>query len=186
MIQAFTQKNKIECSIFFERGQILPARQDVLWLVEQGNIRHLTWNEDGNRAILNFSGKGDLVGYPLSVVNPYHLECLTSVSLIPVPPHLWHENLEKIISHLQTTEELSNIIRKRGMIFRIWEFLFWLSKKFGKEVNEGTLIDLHITHQEISETLNTTRVTVTRQLQELEEQGKVLRCKRKLILPRRF
>ncbi|EAW42615.1 helix-turn-helix domain-containing protein, partial [Nodularia spumigena] len=61
-------------------------------------------------------------------------------------------------------------------------FLLWLSEKFGRDVEQGKLIDLNITHQEISEVLNTTRVTVTRLLQQFEEQGALLRYKRQIIL----
>ena len=58
----------------------------------------------------------------------------------------------------------------------------WLSEKFGRDVDKGKLIDLNVTHQDIAEVLNTTRVTVTRLLQQLEEEGTVLRHKRRIIL----
>lgn len=47
---------------------------------------------------------------------------------------------------------------------------------------KGKLINLKITHQEITEVLNTTRVTVTRLLQQFEQEGNLLRYKRKIIL----
>ncbi len=68
------------------------------------------------------------------------------------------------------------------MSLRLWQFLVWLSEKFGREVEQGKLIDLNITHQEISEVLNTTRVTVTRLLQQFEEEGALIRYKHRIIL----
>jgi len=41
----------------------------------------------------------------------------------------------------------------------VWQFLLWLSNKFGRELKQGKLIELVITHQEIADVLNTTRVT---------------------------
>jgi CRP-like cAMP-binding protein len=64
----------------------------------------------------------------------------------------------------------------------LWQFLLWLSEKFGRDLEQGRLIDLNITHQDISEVLNTTRVTVTRLLQKFEAQGKILRHKRSIVL----
>ncbi len=61
-----------------------------------------------------------------------------------------------------------------------------MSEKFGRDLEQGKLIDLNITHQDISDVLNTTRVTVTRILQQLlqqfEEEGKILRHKRSIVL----
>ena len=47
---------------------------------------------------------------------------------------------------------------------------------------QGKLIDIGVTHQEIAEVINTTRVSVTRMLQQFEEQGMLLRHQRRLIL----
>jgi CRP-like cAMP-binding protein len=46
-----------------------------------------------------------------------------------------------------------------------------LAKKFGREVAQGILIDLRLTHQEISEAMGITRITVTRLMCRLEEEG---------------
>jgi CRP-like cAMP-binding protein len=64
----------------------------------------------------------------------------------------------------------------------LWQFLLWLSERFGRNVEQGTLIELYITHQEIAEVLNTTRVTITKLLQEFETAGMLLRHQRRIIL----
>ncbi len=55
------------------------------------------------------------------------------------------------------------------------KLLTWLAKKFGREVASGNLIDLRLTHQDIADMLNSTRVTITRILTQLEEQGLIHR-----------
>lgn len=55
------------------------------------------------------------------------------------------------------------------------KLLSWLAKKFGRAVETGQLIDLRLTHQDIAEILNSTRVTITRVLTNLEERGLIHR-----------
>ncbi|MEH2435661.1 MAG: Crp/Fnr family transcriptional regulator [Nostoc sp.] len=166
----------------FSRREVIPLQNDVLWRIEHGAVRTLTWSEDGTFITLGYWGLGDLIGYPLSRVKPYQIECLTGVEISIVPPHLWHQDINALLSHIQQVENLLSIVHRKPISLRLWQFLVWLSEKFGRDVDKGKLIDLNITHQDIAEVLNTTRVTVTRLLQQLEEEGTVLRHKRRIIL----
>ncbi|OUL37094.1 replication/maintenance protein [Nostoc sp. T09] len=166
----------------FTRREMIPPRNDVLWRIERGAVRTLTWSEEGTFITLGYWGTGDLIGSPLSKVKPYQIECLTNVEISIVPPHLWYQDVTALLSHIQQAEELLSIVHCKPMSVRLWQFLVWLSRKFGREVEQGKLIDLNATHQEMAEVLNTTRVTVTRLLQQFEEEGTLLRQKRQMIL----
>ncbi|MHC5725553.1 MAG: Crp/Fnr family transcriptional regulator [Nostoc sp.] len=166
----------------FTRRELIPLQNDVLWRIDHGAVRTLTWSEDGTFITLGYWGLGDLIGYPLSRVKPYQIECLTGVEISIVPPHLWHQDINALLSHIQQAEDLLSIVHRKPISLRLWQFLVWLSEKFGRDVDKGKLIDLNVTHQDIAEVLNTTRVTVTRLLQQLESEGTVLRHKRQIIL----
>ena len=166
----------------FTRREMIPPRNDVLWRIERGAVRTLTWSEEGTFITLGYWGSGDLIGSPLSKVKPYQIECLTNVEVSIVPPHLWYQDVNALLSHIQQAEQLLSIVHCKPMSLRLWQFLVWLSGKFGREVEQGKLIDLNATHQEMAEVLNTTRVTVTRLLQQFEEEGTLLRQKRQMIL----
>jgi CRP-like cAMP-binding protein len=166
----------------FTRRELIPCDNDVLWRIERGAVRTLTWTEDGVFITLGYWGAGDLIGYSLSKVQPYQIECLTSVEVSIIPHQLWYRDIEAFLSHIKHSEELLSIVHLKPMSLRLGKFLLWLSEKFGRDVEQGKLIDLNITHQEISEVLNTTRVTVTRLLQQFEEQGALLRYKRRIII----
>ncbi|MBW4506911.1 MAG: Crp/Fnr family transcriptional regulator [Scytonematopsis contorta HA4267-MV1] len=166
----------------FTRREVIPARNDVLWRIERGAVRTLTWSEDGTFITLGYWGPGDLIGYPLSRVKPYQIECLTSVEVSVVPPQMWSQEVNALLSHIQQAEELLSIVHCKPISMRLWQFLVWLSEKFGRTVEQGKLIDLNVTHQEMAEVLNTTRVTVTRLLQQFEEEGTMVRHKRRIIL----
>lgn len=166
----------------FTRREIIPPKNDVLWRIERGAVRTLTWSEDGTYITLGYWGPGDVIGYPLSRVKPYQIECLTSVEASIIPPHLWHQYINNLFSHIQHSEELLSIVHRKPIALRLWQFLVWLSEKFGRSVEQGDLIEIHITHQEIAEVLNTTRVTVTRLLQQFETEEMLVRYKRRIIL----
>lgn len=165
-----------------ERRQLIPQNDKALWQIRRGSVRALTWDENGVYTTLGYWGTGDIIGYSLSRIQPYHLECITGVELTSVPASHLHENLDKLLSRIQRTEELVSIVNCKRVSTRVWQFLGWLSDKFGRDLQEGRLIDLHITHQEIADVLNTTRVTVTRVLRDLENEGKLKRHKRWLII----
>jgi CRP-like cAMP-binding protein len=65
---------------------------------------------------------------------------------------------------------------------RLWLLLQWLSQKFGRAIDGGILIDFQITHQDIADTLGTTRITVTKILNQLERDGLILRPRNKHIV----
>lgn len=169
----------------FSRNDCLPARQDILWSLEWGIVRTLTWNEEGASVTLGYWGAGDVVGQPLSGVYPYQIECLTSVEATSVPVEQWDRFIEGIIAHSQTTEELFSIVRSERVYSRLDKLVIWLANKFGRSVSQGILIDLRLTHQQIAELIGTTRVTVTKLLKELETEGKILRQQRHYIILRR-
>jgi CRP-like cAMP-binding protein len=166
----------------FSRRELIPPRQDILWRIERGAVRTVTWSEQGTLITLGYWGAGDLVGHPLSKVNPYQIECLTSVEMSILPSELWNQELEAMLLHIQQAEELLSIVHRKPVSLRLWQFLLWLERKFGRDVDQGRLIDLSITHQELAEVINTTRVSVTRMLQQFAEEGMLLRHERRLIL----
>lgn len=166
----------------FSRHELITSRQDVLWRIERGAVRTLTWSEQGTVITLGYWGAGDIVGYPLSRIKPYQIECLTSVEMSILPSELWYQELEAMLLQIQQTEELLSIVHRKPVSSRLWQFLLWLNQKFGRDVDQGRLIDLNITHQELSEVINTTRVSVTRILQQFQEEGILLKHERRLIL----
>lgn len=172
----------------FARKETIPARNDILWRIERGAVRTVTWAEDGTFITLGYWGPGDLIGSPLSKVQPYQIECLTSVEVSIIPSYIWHQNINALFIHIQHTEELLSIVHLKPISLRLWKFLVWLSDKFGRNIEQNKVIDLSITHQEIAEVLNTTRVTITRLLQQFEEEEVLLRSKRQIILrlPNKF
>lgn len=83
---------------FFERGELIPLENSVLWRIERGIVCASTWDEDGKSTILGYWGIGDIVGYPLSKVQPYHLECLNATEATIVSFEVLHQNIDALLS----------------------------------------------------------------------------------------
>ncbi|HEY9844870.1 MAG TPA: Crp/Fnr family transcriptional regulator [Candidatus Caenarcaniphilales bacterium] len=166
----------------FNRRDLVPLRSNYLWRIERGAARTLTCGEAGDLITLGLWGPGDVIGKPLSRINPYQIECLTSVEASLVPSQLWQQVLDTELRHAQQAEELLSIVHCKSADLCLMQLLLWLAQKFGCEVNQGKLITLRLTHQEIAETTGMTRVTVTRLLNQFEREGRIGRCRQHLIL----
>lgn len=166
----------------FSRYDLIPLQSNVLLRIERGAVRTLTWSEEGTIVTLGYWGEGDLVGQPLSNVQPYQIECLTGVEASLIPAHEWVQVLDAIFQHIQQVEEILYIVRQDSIHQRLLQLLIWLARKFAREVEQGQLIELRLTHQEIAEVIGTTRVTVTRLLSQLEQEGIIRRRRHFIVL----
>jgi CRP-like cAMP-binding protein len=158
----------------FGRRSHLPLESNYLWKIESGVVRTLTYLEDGTTVTLGLWGVGDIVGRGLSKTEPFEIECLTIVEATITP----FDRLSMsgvLLECIQQAEELMLIRSHRTIDVIIVKMLIWLAKKFGRTIETGELIDLRLTHQDIAELVGTTRVTVTRILLQLEEQGLIQR-----------
>ncbi|MFM7441527.1 MAG: Crp/Fnr family transcriptional regulator [Snowella sp.] len=159
----------------FDARTNLPQKANDLWKINSGVVRGYTWLEDGSVITLGLWGEGEGVSKTFAQIQPYQLECLTEVEAFLIPWQNSPENINILLSHIQSMQELV-IIRSHKTVETMLMALFnWLGKKFGKETSQGQLIDLRLTHQDISDILGTTRVTVTRLLNQLEKQGVIER-----------
>ena len=159
----------------FKSRSKLPLTPNSLWKIETGVVKTMTWLEDGTIVVLGLWGAGDIVGKALSKVEPYQIECLTQVEVTVLPGDGWHQVAEIILDYIQQAEELTVIRRYKRTDIMLVKLLIWLAKRFGREVEQGHLLDLRLTHQDLAEILGATRVTITRTLSQLEQQGLIER-----------
>ncbi len=167
---------------FFGARDFLTPTTDSLWQIESGVVRTWTRNRKNQHVVLGYWRAGEIVGQPLSQLNPYFMQCITTVKVSILPPMLLYRSLDTLVAQFQQTEELLSILHSHPIKARLWQFLIWLSQKFGRDVNQGRLIDLHLTHQEFAEALATTRVSITRLLQVFESEGRLKRHFKQLII----
>ena len=172
----------------FNRKDLLPLPPERMWKIERGVVRSQTLDEDGRAITLGFWGQGDLLGAPLCRMKPYHVECLTPVEISELPPGSCQlpDALDALLVHVWKSEEFLAIVQQRFVVQRLWGLLEWLAEEFGTATADGQMFDLRLTHQDMAETINATRVTVTRLLKQFEQAGKIrrVRYRYELLHPR--
>jgi hypothetical protein len=154
----------------FQRRETIPLNPNTLWQIETGVVRAATWGMGESMIPLGVWGSGDIIGAPLSRISPYQLDCLTDVTVCILPGDLPYPS-EALVSHSQQMEELLRMMHIGSIEQRLFKFLTWFGVKFGEETEEGRIIKVRLTHQEIAEMIGSTRVTVTRLLQKFQSEG---------------
>jgi CRP-like cAMP-binding protein len=176
-----SRPTSLQYTSFFPKGKHLPLKPELLWKLESGFVRTTTWDEEGEETTLGLWGTGDLVGRPLSQSSIYQIECLTPVEARCL---MWDQDClqDALLSHIQQMETLLKINYCKKVPLRLLELIKWLAMRFGRKVEQGWLLDLHLTHQVLADIVRTSRVTVTRQMSEFEQDGKLTRLDQKTIL----
>jgi CRP-like cAMP-binding protein len=179
-----TQSSLKKHQSHFIRRSFLPDLKNNLWQIESGFVRTFTYLEDGTTVALGLWGSGDVVGGYLSRMNPYQMQCLTKVEATVLPVTEWNELTETLLNHIQQAEELMVIRSHKKVETMLIKLLAWLSHKFGSEVEQGRLIDMRLTHEDLAELIGSTRVTITRILGQFEQEGLIDRLSLNRIVVR--
>jgi CRP-like cAMP-binding protein len=158
---------------FFRKRSLVNLDRADLWQIQSGLVRAIAWLDNDSIATLGFWGAGDIFGKALLQDRNCEFECLTPICAVP----LLTESLsqEAIYAHMQQLQELL-VMRSCGRIDRmLFDLLAWLGRRFGRPEATGFMLEFSLTHQDLADVLGTTRVTITRSLQQLEERGAICR-----------
>jgi len=166
----------------FNRRYYLSTSPQQFWWLKSGVVRTLTYQDDGTIIALGLWGPGDLVGPSLSKISPYLVEAITDVEAVSITEADWQPPPELLSRYWQQTEILLLARANRRADVALLEVLQWLAHRFGLQVEQGALINLKITHQDLADLSGLSRVTVTRLLSQLEDQQLIHRKSRQLIV----
>ena len=100
---------------------------------------------------------------------------MTKVSATPIPIAQLTSYPDLLLEQIHQLEILMQIRSHKRVDIMMLRFLSWLADRFGKITPQGRVVDLRLTHLDIAESIGTTRVTITRILNQLEQQG-VIAC----------
>ena len=159
----------------FKRHDTLHFQSSGLWRIQSGYVRTLTWNAEGDFIPLGFWQKGDVVGREIAQSEPYKAQCITPVVAEYLGSRYAFSRCD-VLAQVKQSNELLQIAHCRSAEVRLLAFLCWVAKRFG----QFSLIcgktecyrDLpRLTHQEISESIGISRVTVTRLIKTLEQEN---------------
>jgi len=166
----------------FSKGEIIPLEPSYLWLVRGGLVKLTTMSETGDEVLVGLAGPSMAFGSSMTSLPTYQAIALSenvelvSISLkeIAASPPLRRALLPQISKRLRQTELLLAISGKRHVKDRLNHLLLFLKQEFGQTVAQGTRLSVRLTHQDLADACCTTRVTITRLLSNLQQQGKII------------
>lgn len=166
----------------FKPRQVIPDESaGYLWRIEQGVVRTVTWDDEGDLVTLGLWGVGDCLGQRFTSVAPFQMESVSDVQVRAVP--VSSQDLGFVVrSHIRFMEDLFCINSYKPAPQRLLHFLNWLGNRFGHPVEQGQLLDIGLTHQLIAELTGINRITATRLLKELEREGQLIQLPKQRII----
>jgi CRP-like cAMP-binding protein len=162
----------------FRRGQQIPLPEQKIWIVLRGMVLLNTLYPSGDEALLGFAVPSMPFGTPLTRVTPYSAIAFADVELLSLSlaeveqsPTIQQALARQLNRRLQQSESMVALLGQRRVEERLKQFLLLLADELGEDQGESRRISLRITHQHLASALGTTRVTVTRILNQLRGAG---------------
>jgi CRP-like cAMP-binding protein len=179
----------------FSKDERIPTRPGLLYLVQRGAVRLVGSAQENNRNInsqaseshleaiekvfLGFVGAGQpfeiLAHSPFSLHAYAHIEQTTVIwmywSELENWPHLRQEILEIFRYQHQRKLLWLCILGQKLTVDRLVGFLKLLIEEYGESSDRGYCLPYPLTHAQIGSAIGATRVTVTRLMGKLRQQG---------------
>jgi CRP-like cAMP-binding protein len=173
---------RIKCgAIFFYQDQ--PAT--TLYVLIEGRVKFTQVTADGQQVLLRVIGPGEMFGAVAALgdaVHPAtaeaHVDCLALAwrsevvaDLMARFPRLALNALRFMAERLKEFQDRYREMATERAERRIARTLLRLAGQLGRQVDEGVLIDLALTRQDIAEMSGTTLFTASRILKAWQQQG---------------
>ena len=162
------------------KGETISLKPQFIWLVRRGIVKLSTLSETGEEVLLGLAGRSMAFGADLTSQRTYQAAALCEVELvcfslkdIATHPQFAQKILAPINQRLKHTEALLAISGYRHAQDRLYHLLQMLKQEIGQPVENGTRLSVRLTHQDFAAACSTTRVTITRMLGKLQNQGKI-------------
>jgi CRP-like cAMP-binding protein len=193
LLEASYEKRSL---VHLPAGSRVPLLKKSVWLVIRGMVKLSAISVQGDELLLGLAGPNEPFGDPLSNVEVYEATTLCESDLlcitcdeIAASPHLAMALLQGMGVRYRQSEAMLGLLGLRRIEDRVRGFLELLANDYGQPCDQGLRLNIKLTHQELASALSTTRVTVTRVLGSLKDEGWLqLDGQRRLViahLPRR-
>ncbi|BAQ63042.1 cAMP-binding proteins - catabolite gene activator and regulatory subunit of cAMP-dependent protein kinases [Geminocystis sp. NIES-3708] len=163
---------------FYERGEEIPLVSQGIWQVNRGVVQLIKCNYQGEETSLGWVQSDNYFGGWLTSLETFQAKALSDVylswySLVEIEndDNLAQKILSQVVKRLRQSEELLAIAGLKRVEDRLIKLLKLLGKEVGEKKELGVRLKVRFTHQNLANTIGTTRVTVTRLLGDLQKQG---------------
>jgi CRP-like cAMP-binding protein len=181
------------------RGETLfrqGAAAQRVYIVEQGQVKLTQLTRDGQLVFLRLAVAGDAIAgvaalgertYPVSAEAVGDCRCLswsgrTMDRLFRAHPQLAINFIEFLAERLHEMQSRYEELATEQVEQRLARMLLRLVSRAGRRVEEGVLIDVRLTRQDLAEMTGTTLFTVSRVLGRWQKQGMIKAQRQRIIV----
>ncbi|MGV0028032.1 helix-turn-helix domain-containing protein [Phormidesmis priestleyi] len=178
----------------YRKGEVIPIEAQTLWLVAKGVVKLTTLSERGEEILVGLAAEEQVFGASLTQLPVYQAIALSDVELVAIPVSEMTQSTEfaqtllpRIVDRLQQAERFVTMHGHLRAQDRLSQLLQLLRVEIGEaplavtaeQIDDGsgirseTRLKAKLTHQDFASACCTTRVTITRLLGQLQQQGKI-------------
>jgi CRP-like cAMP-binding protein len=175
LLESSYQKRSL---VHLSSGSTVPLLKGNLWLVVRGVVKLGAITIHGDELLLGLAGPNEPFGEPLASVDAFEARTLSEVDLLCLSGHEIREDpaltlamLQAITQRHRQAQAMLALMGLRRVEERVRGFLELLAQEYGQPCRHGLRLQVRLTHHEIACALGTTRVTVTRVIGALREEG---------------
>ncbi len=173
----------------YDKGENIPLNPLVILYVCRGLVKLSTFCETGEEILIGLVAEEMVFGSSMTSLAIYQATAQTDVELVSINVSeigffstLSHALLPKIQQRLQQTESFLVISGRRRVQERLHHLLEFLKQQVGQRIPSGIRLTVRFTHEDIANACCTTRVTITRLIGKLQEQGIIMLDDKKHII----
>ncbi len=183
----------------FPRKSVVYLPQDAadsVYVVAEGRVRLVSITPEGKEAILAIFEPGDLFG-ELAILDgeprEEYAEAVLASKVIAIPREVIDQVMSRNASLTMAITKLIGWRRKklerrlRNLLFRsnrerLTSLLWELTERYGRRTDEGLLIDIKLSHQDLAGLIGVTRESVTLALGELQSEGTISIGRQRIVV----
>ena len=175
---------------YYDKGETIPLAPQGVWQVYRGISQLSQINDKGEETLLGWAIPSTFFGLWLTQIEFYQAKALTEIYLkwyniseIENSSAITSLMLNQIVRRLRQTEALVSIAGLKRVEDRLTQLLNLLKTEIGEQGEDCVRLGARLTHQNLANSIGTTRVTVTRLLGDFQRQGLVtLDSERHLVI----
>lgn len=162
------------------RGDFIPLSQGGAWQVCRGWVQLSTIAVSGEERILGWFGSSTWLSTWLTLHAAHQAKALSDTVLV------WYSRIEienstelcqsllpQTGKQLRQIESLLATLKHKRVEDRLSQLLNLLKQEMGEPVAQGIRLAARLTHEDLANSIGTCRVTVTRLLGRLKQQGQI-------------
>jgi len=161
------------------------TQADTLFLIKEGCIKLTSLAHSGHEHLVGIRGENDFIGLELLSEKPYYT--LDAIALTDVKAYRISEQHLFELRHLTSDFSIDITKKLNNYTFESWEqinhfhfplkvrialMFLRLGERYGKVIDsDNVLLELRLTHNDIGNFVNATRVSVSMNIGELRKEG---------------